>query len=321
MTPDDLLRTRFAVSPLFELDSVLRMLGGLASRQRLPAGWRARLAPAFARLRKETALDAVLALFSAHHGPGFIAPPPQSLAQTIEADLATVRATPLPQVHREIRKAMTLRPCPDPAVRRLLGGQDVLTRLADALECAWYELLAPDWLVLRTICERDVMHRAVELSRVGLAGAFAGLHKGLRLRENGVELPRLDGGRISLAGQGLLLIPSVMVWPNLGSHCEKPWPATVIYPARGVAALWERRPRTAPADLARLLGTSRARLLVALEEPTSTSELARNHGMATGAVGDHLGVLYRAGLVDRDRNGRSVLYRRTPLGDALAGGE
>jgi len=58
---------------------------------------------------------------------------------------------------------------------------------------------------------------------------------------------------------------------------------------------------------------------VALDAPASTTHLARSLGMTTGAVGDHLAVLRRAGLLRRARDGRSVLYERTPLGDAMAG--
>ena len=65
---------------------------------------------------------------------------------------------------------------------------------------------------------------------------------------------------------------------------------------------------------------AQARLLVARDAPASTDHLARSLAMAPGAVGDHLAVLRAAELLVRARSGRSVLYRRTPLGEALVGG-
>lgn len=123
---------------------------------------------------------------------------------------------------------------------------------------------------------------------------------------------------IPLDGAGLLLVPSVFVWPGIAAYIEPPWPRSIIYPARGVSALWEAPATAGAGALSDLLGRSRARLLGALDTPASTTQLARALGLAPGAVGDHLAVLLRAGLLERARAGRSVLYRRTPVGDALA---
>jgi DNA-binding transcriptional ArsR family regulator len=318
VSADDLLHSRFGLSPLFELAGLLRMLSGL-DQQRLPRAWAARVTPAYRRLRRETALDAVLALHSRTGGADFIAPPPAGLAQTWEDDLAAVRSTTVSHARREIRQCLAARPVDD-RTRDLLRGRGVVERLASALEAAWHALLAPDWPQLRAICERDVVHRAGRLGAGGWAAALDGLHRRLRWRDGGIEVLRIAPARtVRLAGRGLLLVPSVFVWPRLAVHVDRPWPAALIYPARGVGALWESPEAGEPGALTDLLGRSRARLLVALHEPASTSQLARSLGFAVGAVGDHLGILRRAGLVDRARAGRCVLYRRTPLGDALAG--
>ncbi|MFD0690375.1 DUF5937 family protein [Actinomadura fibrosa] len=313
---EDLLHSRFALSPLFELDGLLRALTGLSERT-LPRAWAARLAPELRRLRAETALDAVLALQTPRHGAGFVAPPPLGLAQTIGDDLAAVRATPHDVARREIDYALDARPA-SPRTRAVLDRPDIVEVIAGALDAAWRALIAPGWPRLRAICERDVLHRAARLTGGGWKAALADLHPRVRWRDDGIDLLHDHTEEtVRLGGRGLLLIPSVFVWPGVAAHTNAPWPAALIYPARGISALWETTPAPPPAALADLLGGTRARVLLALDEPAGTTQLARALNVAPGAVGDHLAVLRRAGLLDRARTGRAVLYRRTPLGDAL----
>lgn len=314
---DDLLNSRFAVSPLFELDNLLRTLSGLG-RGRLPARWEARLRPVFRGLRATTDLDAVLALQSRRYGAAFVAPPPASLAQTIEDDLASVRATPLELARHEIEKCLHHEQPTDERVLGILRDASVVSVIADTLEVAWRELLAADWPAMRAVCERDVIHRAGLLSRGGWSEALGGLDRRVRWRDGEIELIHRADVRVDLGGNGLLLVPSVLVWPHVVMYTDPPWPHAMIYPARGTAALLEPDHATPPGGLADLLGRSRARLLTTLATPASTTQLAKGLRLAPGAVGDHLAVLRRAGLVSRARSGRSVLYRRTPLGDALA---
>jgi hypothetical protein len=51
---------------------------------------------------------------------------------------------------------------------------------------------------------------------------------------------------------------------------REPWRPTVIYPARGIATLWEET-APAPEGLARLLGATRAQVLAQLDAPRWTS--------------------------------------------------
>jgi len=316
VSADDLLRSRFALSPLFEVQSLLRHLEGL-DQPRLP--WAARLRPAFSRLRRETELDVLLALLSPRYGPGFVVPPPRGLAQTIEDDLEAVRATPLSVVRAEIAEALRRSPASSEATLKALRRKDIAERMAIVLELAWRELVAPDWPHLRAICEREVIFRSSELGRAGWAAALAGLHPRVRWHDDGIEISKFTPPRaIALGGHGILFVPSVFTWPKVAVYTEDPWPKAIAYPARGIASLWEP-PQAVPGALADLLGRSRARLLIALAEPASTTQLARLTHLAIGSVNDHLRVLERAGLLSRARAGHAVLYRRTPLGEVIAG--
>ncbi|MEU6111141.1 helix-turn-helix domain-containing protein [Streptomyces albidoflavus] len=94
----------------------------------------------------------------------------------------------------------------------------------------------------------------------------------------------------------------------------------MVYPYDGVLAGTERRP--APGPLGALLGAARAKVLLLLGSPRSTTHLVALTGQGLGAVGRHLKVLREAGLIGRRRAGRSVLHRRTEAGESLvrAGG-
>jgi DNA-binding transcriptional ArsR family regulator len=320
LAADDLARSRFALSPAFELCCLLRALA--YGEGPLPPAWSARLRPTFERLRRTTALDAALALNVPGMGTDFTAPPPSGPAQTWAEDLTTIRATSAGTARREITAFTDAHPVRDPYVRAVLEADHAVTALADALDRAWHDLLAPDWPRVRAVCERDVQHRLAIIGTHGWAATVSGLQPGSTWRHGGLELEDVPGTSepVRLHGEGLLLIPSVFVGPRGACHQNEPWPKTVVYPARGTVALLDTDDQALKQPLAALLGRTRALLLMELSTPASTTQLARSLGLAPGAVGDHLTVLRKAGLLDRARVGPSVLYRRTPLGDALATG-
>jgi DNA-binding transcriptional ArsR family regulator len=66
-----------------------------------------------------------------------------------------------------------------------------------------------------------------------------------------------------------------------------------------------------------VLGKGRAAVLMALDAPRSTAEVARRLEITPGGASQHLSSLKAAGLVSSNRHGRSVLYARSPLADEL----
>lgn len=238
---EDLLRSRFALSPALDLCLLLRSLAG--HDRPLPRAWATRLMPVFERLRRESELNAALALQTPQRGPNFVAPPPRGLSQTWADDLAMIRATPLEAARHEFAATATGPLARDPRVREVLDSTDAVSRIAEAMDRAWHELLAPDWPQLRTICERDVVHRVGVIGEHGWATTIESLHPSIAWRAGGIEIGHFRDGTVRLAGDGLLVIPSVFV-ANIGAHLEDPWPRTLVYRARGTAALWGEQETT-----------------------------------------------------------------------------
>ena len=321
---DDLLRTRFAISPLFELAASLRVLRDPGSHSvHLP--WvreaRTRLAGLDYSL-----IDAIHP--SGPYAPDFVAPPPLTPLPDVEEELARVRATPPEQVRQEL--GWTFEGREPPAVARPLLDDPAaaLPALADLMAEYWERAIAPWWDAIRAVLEADIRQRSRHLAGGGALELFAGLHPDVRWHDGALIVDRPHEAEVELAGRGLGLVPAAFGWPRVGAMFDPPWQPTLIYSPRGVGDLWapdgERGTAELPvmrpgrgSALGELLGRRRAGILVSLASEATTTELARRLAASPAGVSEHLGVLRRSGLVRARREGRAVLYSRTAAGDVL----
>lgn len=324
----DLLRCRFAYSPVFETLAAVRVATGPQ-----PPGHHRRWLDAVGP--KLAALDLrPLTVLQPRRGytPDFLAPPPHEGAPaTAEAELVRIAATPPEQVGQEIARSLADTPgAAGSATGRLLRGDpaDVLPLLVELVRTAWRELVEPYWPSVRALLEADIAFQARRLAEGGFDRLFAELHPSVHLRGDLLVRARGDDDHRDLSGDGLVLMPSAFKWDQVVVIMDPPWQPTLVHPARGIGNLWQGAKAGeqvgqgagpgAGGQLARLLGRTRALLLAGLTEPAATSWLAHRYGLAPATVSEHLSVLRGNGLVVGERHGYEVRYRRTPLGDTLA---
>lgn len=190
--------------------------------------------------------------------------------------------------------------------------------LDDLPRAYWDRVLAPHWDRIRTVLEGDVLYRAHQTANGGIRAVLSDLDDSVHYEDARLTIGKSWSGSVELRGRPLLLVPSVFVWPTVAIIDEGPWQPTLIYPARGSGLVWE--PLDPPPDaLAALIGARRASVLALLETPCSTTDVARLLEVGPASVSQHLAVLHDAGLIERHRVGRIVLYRRSPAGNLLIG--
>jgi DNA-binding transcriptional ArsR family regulator len=314
---EDLARTRFAISPIWEL---VRSLVALRepSHAALHVPWLRSLSGRLDGLELERAI----ALTPARgFNPDFITPPPAGPLGNIAEDLAALRRTPAAQIRSDMELfGSQHRRGPAIAEPWLAHPRREVRRLADLLERYWARALEPVWPRIRAFLDADIAYRARSLAAGGPEALFADLADGVSWNE-----PHLDvtvaahEATFELGGQGLLLMPTAFAATGPSVIDRAPWQPTLAYPARGIATLWEDA-APAPDGLARLMGATRAAILADLAAPRSTTEVARRQSLSQGTTSHHLTALRDAGLATARREGRAVLYVRTPLGDALVEG-
>jgi DNA-binding transcriptional ArsR family regulator len=311
---DDLLAVRFAVSPVWETQAAVQAFADERGRS-YHEPWLARVRTRAARLD----LAPLLAVLPrCGYVPDFLTPPPRTSRPSLAGQLAEICATEPGRVARELQWCReTVR---DDGYRRLLtclitDPERARDQLAARLHEAWTSLVAPFWMRIRTLLDRDIEQRCDALARYGLRRVLDELHPKIHWTKRGLSLTGCSG-TVEIDERGFLLMPSAYLWPQVAAIVEEPWQPTIIYPAVGIAGLW-KPPATPSGALGRLLGRTRALVLAALDHPLSTTALAAMTGLSPAGASRHLLALRDTGLVCTARHGHEVLYRRTELGTAL----
>jgi hypothetical protein len=316
---EDLADTRFAISPIHETVLSVRILRepGLYA---LHLPWRRAV---LGRLDAPGA-DLLMSLVGPDRAvPDFLTPRPTKFAATFEEELTAVRRTPPDVVRRDVLAVYVRGRLPD-VLQEITANDDAPVRalrdaICDQLQRYWDVAVKPTWPQMRLVLEADMTYRARQLAVGGARLLFADMHPNLRWHDGVLHIDKMIGRhRVAASGRGLLLVPSVF------AHKPAPpvspeQPPLLAYPCRGIATLWAPTPTADATALTSLLGAPRTRLLGLLDEPLPTVEIARRLTVTPSAVSQHLQVLHATGLITRTRDGRHVLYRRSPLGDQLAG--
>jgi DNA-binding transcriptional ArsR family regulator len=317
----DLLRCRFAISPVSEVIDVAHAIASPAARAAHSA-WLRQHRAALQRIADAHDLRPLFALMRADGStPDFLRPTPSGPVGEIDAELERIRVTPVERVRAEIERRLQETGPIGGDVERVLRSDAAAERLAELLGAIWAGLVLPSWSRIEACLERDILYQSRALARRGLAAVLKDVAPSLALegrqllvRQNGNELRALDN-------TGILLVPSTFIWPRIATvHAPPAAPLTIRYPARGIEALWSPVSPQRHGGLRRLIGKTRAQILDALDQPTHTTALALQLGRSPGNIADHLAVLNSTGLVGKARVGLHVIYSRTSLGDAMLRG-
>jgi DNA-binding transcriptional ArsR family regulator len=314
-----LARTRVAVSPLWEAVCSLFLLARNPGEAPWPyTAWARRARGILAEVPATAPAQAYLAAGS--RMPDFFMPVPLLPTPTLEDELAVLRVTPPAEVERWYAEYYPAGP-PDWARPFLDDPAAAFGRLADGLAAYWAAAIAPYWPAMRAALDEEVLYRARVLAAAGPDALLTDLHKRVRWEKPVLTLVKPLEQAFEAYDKRLLLIPLVFSRGALACSSDHPEVVAVSYQARGAAVLADDpRPPAGPNPddrLAILVGRGRAGVLRALSRPGTTAGLAATLGLAPSTVSEHLAALVAAGVVNRRRVGRRVLYALEPAGVAL----
>lgn len=319
LRPTDLIATRFAFSPMWEVIMSYRALQN-PSQHALYLRWirEAERVLADVDLRY---LSALISASPTEYAPDFLTPASESPGPAFEDELHRIAQTPPEAVQRDVNKMLEWRTVEGTSAEQSVAHylddpETALKRLVDAIQAYWGRVLAHHWSRIRTVLEGDVLHRSRQLALHGSTALFANLHSLITYDNETLHIDKHFDAEVQPAGRGLTLVPVLFAWPNLYVITDQERRPVLGYSPRG-AGLWSASTSISSDAIARAVGESRAAVLLALDAPSTTGGIAERLCRTDGAVSQHLGRLQEAGLVEPLREGRYKYYRRTERGEKL----
>jgi DNA-binding transcriptional ArsR family regulator len=276
--------------------------------------WMARVRPALSRI--DWAPLSSLAVVSRGSIPDFLAPPPVTPLPQLADELAALKRVSEQVVRTEIEIAFP-KGVPRDLHQALREPAVFLTRITSLIEEFWRRAIAPEWQLVRSRLESEVLFRARALALGGLDELFQGIHRDVRFEHGQLTVQTDSYWDGAQRRAGILLVPSIFSWPDVFLCVRPPWQPTINYPARGVADLWSDTSRSNREALGLVVGRSCARVIARLEQPQTTIEIATALKLSSAAASEQVTKLWRAGILERTRVGRRVFYSLNRKGETI----
>jgi len=262
--------------------------------------------------------------------PDFMTPTPTQVQLDIEVEFERVMNTPPHIVQRDIQVLIdgfgiycmhpeTPRDSSATRQQAMQYPHEFVPCLVEEMRDYWQRALAPHWSRMVAVLENDILYRSRHLTVNGIEMMINSLTPSISYLPGQIKVDKCQPKRpyaLSFDEEDLQLVTVIFSGNHVYHQITPEWKRMIIYTARG-AGLWQYElPRPSEA-LESTLGIGKARLLVALETPLNTGELAHKLILTAGAVSQQLKNLQQAGLIESFRSGKNVYHRLTVRGEKL----
>lgn len=250
--------------------------------------------------------------------PNFLMPTPPKSTPTFADELDAFRNTPSRQIRHDLRAEFG-RHVPPTYEHFQLRPQQAIARVADTFERYWQSVFEPTWPRMRAILEREVVVCGRLLATEGAIPTLARIHPAYSVRDGALTYESALPGHAAtpLRDRVIALVPLIAGSNARMTSIDRPDVVLLAYAAPGTSAAWHTASISSGSALGRLVGDTRARIVEALTEPTATTMLAKQLGVAAATASHHLSALLDQGVVEQTRVGNVVYYELTERGRSL----